>query len=69
MTTVSVYIDLNDIDTDELIDHLKRTHTVIGHEDSVGPHQDMFRALSLGDEKQALDLLRNYLCDCLGRVL
>ena len=69
MSTVSVYIDLDDIDTNDLVEHLKQSHTVISHEESVGPHQDMFRALSLGEEKKALDLLRNYLCDCLGRVL
>jgi hypothetical protein len=68
MPYVNVHIDIDDvigdIDTDDLVEELKRRRDV--PED---PLQDMFRALSFGNEKQALDLLRTYLCDCLGRVL
>lgn len=61
---VDVDVDLSDIDTDDLITELRSR----GYEDPAGL-QGMFRALSLGDEKTALELLRTYLCDALGRVI
>ena len=65
---VDVDVDLADIDTDDLLAEME------GRDCKVPSHnpnalQNMFRALSLGDEKAALNMLRDYLCDALGRVL
>lgn len=68
MPYVNVHIDIDEvigeISTDDLVEELKSRR-----DQPTDPLQEMFRALSLGNERQALDLLRNYLCDCLGRVL
>lgn len=65
--TVDVEIDLNDIETEDLEDELRRRGEEVGS--SGASLQGMFVALSFGNEAQALSLLRGYLCDRLGRVL
>lgn len=68
-TTVDIDVDveLSDIDTSDLISELE-SRGVEGV-DHVPALQAMFQALSLGQEDEALKLLRTYLCDCLGRVM
>ncbi|MGN6023399.1 hypothetical protein ACP6NF_03295 [Alcaligenes faecalis] len=70
-TTVDVDIDLGEFDTDDLIAELESRGEYL--EDNPNGHgpalQAMFQALSLGQEDEALKLLRTYLCDCLGRVM
>lgn len=76
--TVSVNVDvdvnLSDIGTDDLVEELERRQgkgsvpfqgLAVDHSDA---HQLMFEALRVRDDARALDLLRNYLCDCLGRA-
>lgn len=73
MTTVSVTVDvdvdLSDFDTDDLIAELESRGAEAPWASDPEALQKMFRALSLGDEKTALNLLRDYLCDALGRVM
>ena len=67
---VDVEVDLDDIADKDLIEHLEANgYQVIGKDQSYTPYQEMFRALSLGDNDRALSLLRDHLCDCLGRVI
>lgn len=65
---VEVDVDLNDFDTDDLIEHLQG----LGFTDIPGDLNDqrqaMLRALWDNDESKAIDLLKDYLCDCLGRA-
>lgn len=76
MTRVTVYasveVDLDDIETDDLEAELESRGRSFDDGESFdhGPAlQAMFTALSLGQEDEALKLLRTYLCDCLGRVM
>lgn len=74
MTTVSltldVDVDLSEIDTQDLVAEMDRRRTspngIVNHSPAL---QAMFTALTLGQEQEALKLLRTYLCDCLGRVM
>lgn len=68
-TTVDIDVDveLSDIDTSDLISELEsRGVEGVDHAPAL---QAMFQALSLGQEDEALKLLRAYLCDCLGRAM
>ena len=70
-TYVDVDIELDEIDTADLIEELESRGRYI-NDDAVdhGPAlQAMFTALALNNEQEALRLLRTYLCDCLGRVM
>ncbi|MGO3892423.1 MAG: hypothetical protein ACTJHW_15740 [Paenalcaligenes sp.] len=67
---VEVDVDLDDIPDADIVAHLERNgYRVIDMSESSSPHQEMFRALSMGDKDKAIDLLRDYLCDELGRVI
>lgn len=67
---VDVDIDMSEFETDELVAELDRRCKSPTDEVDHGPAlQAMFTALSLGQEDEALKLLRSYLCDCLGRVM
>lgn len=67
---VDVDIDMSEFETDELVAELDRRRKSPTDEVDHGPAlQAMFTALSLGQEDEALKLLRTYLCDCLGRVM
>lgn len=70
-TYVDVEIELDEIDTADLIEELEsRGRHVNNDDEDHGPDlQAMFTALALGQEQEALRLLRTYLCDCLGRVM
>lgn len=65
---IEVEVDLDDFDDDDLIEHLqgRGVGNIPGnlHEQ----HQSMLRALWANDEAQAIELLKTYLCDCLGRA-
>ena len=67
--TVEVEIDLSDFDDDELIEEIE-SRSLIG---SIVPtnlneqRQAMLRALWDGDEARVIELLKTYLCDCMGR--
>lgn len=69
--STTVDVDLGEIDTDDLIAELEsRDECMESNPSGHGPAlQAMFQALSLGQEDEALKLLRTYLCDCLGRVM
>jgi hypothetical protein len=58
-------IDLADIETDDLVAEFNRRSAA----SAVPAMQRMFEALSLGHEQEALALLRQHLCDSLGRVI
>lgn len=62
---VEVEVDISQIDTEDLIQELSDRNCATAS----NARQDMFRALSNGDNDKALSLLRDYLCDCLGRVI
>ncbi|MFD4120329.1 hypothetical protein ACFWQD_03400 [Alcaligenes faecalis] len=68
-TTVDIDVDveLSDIDTSDLISELESRG--LDHIDHAPALQAMFQALSLGQEDEAMKLLRTYLCDCLSRVM
>lgn len=75
MTTVSVTVDvdvdLSDFDDDDIHDEFVSR---FGSSDDFSNEnndalQGMFISLSHGKEQEALDKLRTFLCDCLGRVL
>lgn len=67
---VDVDLDLDDIPDADMVAHLESNgYRVIDMSESISPHQEMFRALSMGDKDKAIDLLRDYLCDELGRVI
>lgn len=65
---IEVDVDLDDFDDDDLIEHLQGR----GFNDLPGDLNDqrqaMLRALWDNDEAKAVNLLKTYLCDCLGRA-
>lgn len=71
---VEVEVDLDDIDTDDLISELKNRSVgpdlagIASPDDLQIQRQAMLRALWANDEAKAIDLLKTYLCDCLGRA-
>ena len=68
--TVSVDVDLSDIGTTDMEDELvRRSRSPSDAVDHADAHQKMFMALAVGKNDEALSLLRDYLCDCLGRRL
>lgn len=75
MTTVSVTVDvdvdISDFDDDVIHDEFRSRFALA--EDFTDQHnealQGMFISLSHGREQEALDKLRVFLCDCLGRVI
>lgn len=78
MTTVSVAttvdIDLGDLDTADLVAEIgRRGYNTAGNQialpdELAGQRTAMLRALWANEEAKVIDLLRTYLCDCLGRA-
>jgi len=65
---VEVDIDLDDFDDDDLIEHLQSKGFSNLPNDLHDQRQAMLRALWDNDEAKAIELLKSYLCDCLGRA-
>lgn len=65
---VEVDVDLEDFDEDDLIAHLQGRGITNIPGNLHDQRQAMLRALWANDETQAIELLKTYLCDCLGRA-
>ena len=65
---VDVEVDLDEFETDELIEELQSRGITDVPTDLNIQRQAMLKALWDKDEAKAIDLLKTYLCDCLGRV-
>ena len=65
---IDVEIDLGDFDEAELIEHLRGRGITGLPNDLHEQRQAMLQALWNNDEARAIDLLKTYLCDCLGRA-
>ncbi|SOE48068.1 hypothetical protein [Orrella dioscoreae] len=70
---VDVDVDLADIDEDDLIEELekRRVNPITAGargDDLNDQRQAMLRALWDRDDAKAVELLKTYLCDCLGRA-
>ena len=68
-TTIETYVEhhIEDWDTEDLLAELHRRNV----EEPRGPQQilDMYHAMKFGQHDRALELLRVYLMDLLGKVL
>lgn len=65
---VDVDVDLGDLDDDTLIEELQSRGIDWYVADLNGQRQAMLRALWDGNEAKAVEILKTYLCDCLGRA-
>lgn len=66
---IDVDVDLSDFDSDDLIAELEDRGVDSGiPNDLTKQRQSMLRALWDDDEAKAIELLKTYLCDCLGRA-
>jgi len=65
---IEVDVDLDDFDVDDLIAHLQGKGITHIPNDLYEQRQAMMRALWDNDEAKAIELLKTYLCDCLGRA-
>ena len=65
---IDVDIDLEDIDTDDLIDEL-RLRKVGVPEGNVDDVLEMFYAFKLGKNERAMELAKKIACDNTGRIL
>lgn len=65
---IDVDVDLDDFDDDDLIAHLqgRGVNNIPGNLNH--QRQAMLKALWDSDESKAVELLKTYLCDCLGRA-
>lgn len=66
--TPDVDVDLDDFDDDDLIAHLQGKGISGIPGDLHEQRQAMLRALWDNDEPKAIELLKTYLCDCMGRA-
>ncbi len=70
--TVDVDVELNVFDTQDLIDELERRgkqpSEFLPRTGLDTQRQAMLRSLWAGDDAKTIELLKNYLCDCLGRA-
>lgn len=64
---IDVDVDLDDFDDEDLIAHLQQKG-ISPPADMHDQRQAMLRALWENNESKAIDLLKTYLCDCLGRA-
>jgi hypothetical protein len=65
---IEVEVDLDDFEDDELIDALNERGIDYAPHNLNEQRQAMLRALWDNDEPRAIELLKTYLCDCLGRA-
>lgn len=66
---IDVDVDLSDFDSDDLIAELEERGVDSGiPNDLTEQRQAMLRALWANDEARTIELLKTYLCDCLGRA-
>lgn len=65
---IDVEVDLDDFDDDDLIAHLHGKGISGIPVDLNDQRQAMLLALWANDNDQAIELLKTYLCDCLGRA-
>ena len=67
-TWIDIDVDLEDIDTDDLIEELKSRNVGVpeGDPDDV---TEMFYAFKLGNTKKAMELAKKIACDYTGRIL
>lgn len=67
-TYVDIDVDLEDIDTDDLIEELKSRNidSPTGDPDDV---TEMFYAFKLGKTDRAIELAKKIACDYTGRIL
>lgn len=71
MATITVDVDLDQFDDDEILDEAEDRGLLGGGETASGlgsQREAMLRALWDHDEKRAIELLKTYLCDVLGRA-
>ncbi len=66
--TVEVEIDLDEFDTEELMTELAERGAIGGSSELGSQREAMLRALWDNDEAKAIGILKQYLCDCLGRA-
>jgi hypothetical protein len=67
-TWIDIDVDLEDIDTDDLIEELKSRNVGVpeGDPDDV---TEMFYAFKLGNTNRAMELAKKIACDNTGRIL
>ena len=69
MATISVEVDLDEFETQDLLDEIQRRGVDSGVPNGLpGQREAMLRALWDHDEKRVIELLKTYLCDVLGRA-
>jgi len=67
-TWIDVSVDMEDIETDDLIEELQ-TRNVGVPEGSIEDVTEMFYAFKLGNEKRAIELAKKIAQDHTGRIL
>ena len=65
---VDIEVDAEDLDTDDLLAELQNRGISGSPEHLYQQRQAMLMALWANDNDRAIELLKNYLCDCLGRA-
>lgn len=65
---IDVDVSLDDFDDDEIIEHLQKRGFKDIPYDLSDQRQAMLMALWDNNDTKAIELLKTYLCDCLGRA-
>lgn len=65
---IDIDIDLEEIDTDDLVEELQRRNTGVP-EGNVEDVTEMFYAFKLGNTARAMELAKKIACDHTGRIL
>ncbi len=65
---VDIDVDLEDIDTDDLIEELKSRNVGVP-DGNVEDVTEMFYAFKLGNKDRAMELAKKIACDHTGRIL
>lgn len=65
---VEVEVDLNEFSDDDLIAHLEGRWSCQGIMRATEKREAMLRALWAKDDAKAIEILKDYLCDFLGRA-
>lgn len=68
LVDVDIDVDLSEIDTDDLVNELESRALDIPHADERAIPK-IFEALYVGNESQALELVRSFVQSATGRVL
>lgn len=69
MVTVTVDVDLDQFDDDDILDEAESRGLMGGASDGLSAQREaMLRALWDHDDSKAIELLKTYLCDVLGRA-